>query len=73
MEECKMQKRNAATIGWMPGENPNGVARLGRKNTIDFIIWKGKCLTGQKLTSFEKRALEIGLKQYGMPVRVYGG
>ena len=68
-----MQKRNAATIGWMPGENPNGVARLGRKNTIDFIIWKGKCLTGQKLTSFEKRALEIGLKQYGMPVRVYGG
>ena len=67
-----MQKRNAATIGWLPGQNPNGVARLGRKNTIDFIIWKGKCLTGQKLTSFEKRALEIGLKQYGMPVRVYG-
>ena len=67
-----MQKRNAATIGWLPGQNPNGVARLGRKNTIDFIIWKGKCLTGQKLTGFEKRALEIGLKQYGMPVRVYG-
>ena len=72
MEECKMQKRNAATIGWMPGENPNGVARLGC-TAIDFIVWKGKCLTGQKLTSFEKRALEIGLKQYGIPVRVYGG
>ncbi len=65
-----MKKANAATISFLPGILPNGIAKFKNGKSLDFLLNNGKCYLSGAIEESERKAMEIELKLQGYPFRV---